>query len=355
MGAQIIHNDLPALSVGIINYNGREILESTLGSIFASDYPSFEVIMVDDCSTDDGVEFVKEHFPNVRVFTQPQNMGPNSARNRVIAEAVNEIVFVSDNDVSLEPDCLRLLAEQLTKNDDVAVCTPMVLDAIERDKIYSNGAELHFACFGMIPARGKRLGLEVDMNPHQTVCGSGGIMLIRKSVAQALGYFDEDFIFGYDDGEFTFRVTASGRKVMQEPNAKLYHVEKPGRSLNRLRYQIRGRFDLMLKTYSLRTLIVLAPALLYFELANMFFLLLKGALGEWTSGVWLTIKNMGQIMEKRKAVQSMKKVPDNELLRTGEIFMFPSRLRGKAMLFLKRVFEITLNIYWALVSPFLTK
>ncbi len=355
MGAKITRGDLPPLSVGIINFNGRDILESTLSSIFASDYPDFEVIMVDDCSTDDGVAFVEECFPKVRIFSQLQNMGPNSARNRVINEAVNELVFVSDNDVSLEPDCLRLLVERMIEDDDVAVCTPMVLDSIEKDKIYSNGAELHYACFGMIPMRGARLGPNVDMTPRQTVCGSGGIMLIRKSVAHALGYFDEDFIFGYDDGEFTFRVSSSGRKVMQEPNAKLYHLEKPGRSLNRLRYQIRGRFDLMLKTYSLRSLILLAPALIWFELANILFLLFKGAIGEWFKGAWLTLKSFGKIMEKRKAAQSIKRVPDNQLLRSGEIYMFPSRMGGSVIAVFKRMFEATLDIYWFLVSPFLTK
>jgi hypothetical protein len=348
-------NPLSPISAGVINYNGRECVVDTIRSIMDNGYPVPDVILVDDCSTDDSVEMVKREFPSVRVFVQPKNMGPNAARNRILRESRNDFVFITDNDVTLERDCLRLLVDSLVSKEGAGVVTPMVLDSVERDKIYSNGAALHFACFGMLPLRHERIPEGLDMEPRPSVCGSGGIMLVDKGAALAVGGFDEDFYFGYDDGEFTYRITASGRCVIQVPRAKIYHIEKPGRRTDRLRFQIRGRWDFILKNYAARTLFLLAPALFAFEIANASFLLAKGVFSEWTKGLGMILGNIGHIMEKRSATLSMKKRPDRELLSSGEIFIFPSRLGGGIVPVIKKVFESGLDAYFALVRPFLSK
>lgn len=345
----------PAISVGIINYNGAGVLKRTIDSIYNSDYPSMEVLMVDDCSTDDSVALVREKYPDVALYEQAQNMGPNAARNRILNNAKNPIVFVSDNDVSLAPDCLKLLVETMTADSSVGVATPMVLDADDKKKIYSNGASLHYVCFGIVPLRHTHIPSGLDLSPRTSVCGSGGIMLIRKSAAQAIGGFDEDFIFGYDDGEFTYRMSASSMKVMQVPSAKIYHIEKTGRPKNILRRQIRGRWNLILKAYSFRSLVLLSPALLLFEFAQFCFLALKGSAGEWLRGMGLVAGDFGKIIRKRKKTLLAKKTPDNELLTTGEIYMFSHRLGGGVMASLKYIMEKLLSGYWLIVRPFLTK
>ncbi|MBI4667357.1 MAG: glycosyltransferase [Nitrospinae bacterium] len=346
---------LPPMSVGVINYNGAGCVLDTLESIFNSGYPSLDVVVVDDCSTDNSPDMIKNRFPQARVFIQERNQGPNAARNRALREAKNEIVFITDNDITLEKNCLQLLAQSLLADDNAGVATPMVLDAVERDRIYSNGAALHFACFGVIPLRRQKIPAGLDMANRLSVCGSGGIMLTKKTVAEAVGMFDEDFYFGYDDGEYTYRVSASGRDVIQVPSARIYHIEKPGRNPKRLRYQVRGRLDFMLKNYASRSFVLLAPALFIFEAANFTFLAAKGAGMEWARGVGMILKSFGGIMEKRRATLSIKKRPDKELLTSGEIFMFPSRLGGGILPKAKKLFEGFLDAYWRVVSPFLTK
>jgi GT2 family glycosyltransferase len=180
-------------------------------------------------------------------------------------------------------------------------------------------------------------------------------MMVKRDAALALGGFDEDFFFGYDDGEFTYRVSASGGNVAQVPAARIYHIEKPGRNPKRLRHQIRGRWTLILKAYTTRSLILLAPPLFLFELAQIAFLALKGQAGEWFAGVRMTLGARGSIIKKRRAVMASKKRPDNQLLSAGEIYMFPSMVGGGLMAALKRVLETALDLYWRIVSPLLTK
>ncbi|MDH5509452.1 MAG: glycosyltransferase family 2 protein [Nitrospinota bacterium] len=344
------------ITVGVINYNGADIIENTLRSIYESGHGGpLEVVVVDDCSTDQSPGIIRDKFPGVRLVIQPANAGPNAARNQVLAHASHPFVFISDNDVELAPDCLSLLVERLTADPDTAVTTPMVLDFHQRDQVYSNGAGLHYVCFGIIGLRHEKMPEDLSMEPFTSICGSGGIMMVRKEVALALGGFDEDFIFGYDDGEFTYRVSASGRRVEQVPAARIYHLEKPGRNPKRLRYQIRGRWTLILKAYSTRSLILLAPALLIFEAAQVVFLFSKGQAGEWLAGVGMVNRSRGAIMEKRRAVMAAKKTPDNKLLAPGEIFMFPSRVGSRVMKMAKGAMETGLDIYWWIVGPFLTR
>jgi len=347
---------LPPISVGVINYNGAAggVLGTTLISILASDYPDLEVIVADDGSNDGSVAFVRERFPKVKAVTQP-NRGPNAARNLALRHASRDIVFITDNDVELAPDTLRLLVGTMLAWPSAAVATPMVLDAVERDRIYSNGVGLHYVCFGIIPLRHQALPEGLDVTPRRSVCGSGGIMLVRKPVAESLGGFDEDFIFGYDDGEFTYRVSAAGHDVVQVPAARIYHLEKPLRDPRRLRYQTRGRLTLIAKTYAARTLALLAPALLVFELAQILFLIAKGAGMEWFRGARMVMERWPAIMEKRRAVMAAKRRPDNELLSGGEIYMFPGRVDSSIMMAAKRIMEAFLNAWWGLMKPFLTK
>ncbi|MDH5638614.1 MAG: glycosyltransferase family 2 protein [Nitrospinota bacterium] len=342
------------ITVGVINYNGADIIENTLRSMYDSDYEgALEVVVVDDCSTDRSPAIIRDKFPDVRLFIQPANSGPNAARNRILAEASHPFVFVSDNDVELAPDCLSLLVERLTADQETAVATPMVLDFHQRDQVYSNGAGLHYVCFGIIGLRHEKIPEGLSMAPFTSICGSGGIMMVKRDAALGIGGFDEDFIFGYDDGEFTYRISASGRRVEQVPAARIYHLEKPGRNPKRLRYQIRGRWILILKAYSTRSLILLAPALLMFEAAQVAFLTMKGQVGEWFAGVGMVIGSRSAIMEKRRAVMAVKKTPDNKLLAPGEIFMFPSRVGGGAIKAAKAAMEMGLNVYWKIVEPLL--
>lgn len=344
----------PPVSVAVINYNGRGVLEDTLRSILESAYPSFEVIVVDDCSTDDSVEFVRRNFPQVKVFTQPENKGPNAARNRALAEAENDIVLLSDNDMSLERGCLRLLVEALLADPAAGIATPLVLDSKERDRVYSDSVRLHYLAYGIIPLRHKRLPDDFDWSARRMVVGSGGMMLVRKSTVAPLGGYDEDYYFGYDDGEFTLRATASGMGVYYVPRAKIYHVESAGRPKNKLRHSIGNRWSLILTVYSGRTLFLLAPAFLVFELTQAAYLTLKGAPGEWLIGLSRAARNLPATMEKRRRLQAGKKTPDGELLTSGEIFMFPYRLGGP-LAAAKAVFEAFFNGYWRIVRPFLAR
>ncbi|VAX16558.1 hypothetical protein MNBD_NITROSPINAE01-1619 [hydrothermal vent metagenome] len=347
---------LPHVTVAVMNFNGRNVIEGTLRSILNSDYSSdVEVIVVDDCSTDDGVEYIRKEFPNVKVFIQPRNMGLNAARNRAIAEASHDFILLSDNDMELERDCLRLLVEALVDDPSAGIATPMILDFENRDQIYSDNVELHYLCHGIIPLRHKKIPENMNWSTRRMAVGSGGMLLVRKSIIAPLNGLDESYRFGYDEGEFALRATTRGIGVLYVPRAKIFHIETAGRQKNRLRYAVGNRWMLIFTIYSTKTIVLLAPALLLFELAQLAYLTLKLALAEWFIGVGAVIKNLPDIMLKRRAVMESKIVPDTCLMKSGDIFMFPYRVGGGIMLTIKSVVEAVFNTYWAVVRPLIAK
>jgi GT2 family glycosyltransferase len=78
----------PLISVIIVNYNGRKFLSACLNSIFCQRYFPFEVIMVDNGSHDGSVEYVRENFPDVKIFTQSTNLGFAAGTNTGIRQAI---------------------------------------------------------------------------------------------------------------------------------------------------------------------------------------------------------------------------------------------------------------------------
>lgn len=346
----------PPVTVAIINYNGLGVVEGTIRSVQQSSYKGeVEILLVDDRSTDGSPDFVRETFPDVKVFVQPENRGLNAARNRALAEAAHDYVLLSDNDMTQAPDLIERLTDALLDDPAAGISTPLILDHERRDRIYSDDVRMHYLCYGIIPLRHKKLPDEgFDWSTRRMVVGSGGMLMVRKSVTAPLGGFDENYRFGYDEGEYALRATATGVGVLYVPTAKIYHIEaSAGRKKERLRYAIANRWRLMLTTYDAATLVLVSPAAVLFELAQMSFLVMKGALGEWllaTGWIW---RDRRDIMAVRRKFIVSKSVADSALLEAGEIFVFPSRMGGAAVMAVKRAVEIFFNTYWRLVRPLL--
>lgn len=346
----------PQVTVAIINYNGLGVVEDTIRSVKQSGYGgAVEILLVDDRSTDGSPGFVRETFPDVKVFIQPENRGLNAARNRAMAEATHDFVLLSDNDMTQAPDLIERLTAALLDDPGAGISTPLILDHERHDQIYSDDVRMHYLCYGIIPLRHKKLSEDgFDWSTRRMVVGSGGMLMVRKSVVAPLEGFDENYRFGYDEGEYALRATATGIGVLYVPKARIYHIEaSAGRKKERLRHAIANRWRLMLTTYDAATLVLITPAAIMFELAQMAFLIMKGAPDEWFIAAGWIWRGRTDILARRRKFIASKSVPDSALLTAGEIFVFPSRMGGAAVMAVKRVVEIFFNTYWRLVRPLL--
>lgn len=339
----------------IVNFNGVRHLPTTLGAAVALADQFAEILLVDNASTDDSVALVARDFPQVQVLRMPGNAGPGAARNAGLREARGDLVLLIDNDVCLSPDCAERLTAALTEHPAAAIAAPRVLYAHNPEIIQYDGAASHF------------LGVMMLENPDVPVVGSCrevrrtssvitcAIMVDRRRLPDPAP-FDESFFIYLEDHDFAVRMRALGAEILAVPEAVCYHGDgTAGLSIRALgKYSsmrvfcmIRNRWLVMLKSYSGRSLLVLSPLLVVYELAQLGLVLRKGWWREWCRAVGWVAGNWGDIMSKRRDIQRRRKRPDRELLSGGRIPFRVELTSGNLERRLLRALDATAAAYWS--------
>ena len=167
-----------------------------------------------------------------------------------------------------------------------------------------------------------------------------------------VGGFDEYLVFGREDGELVQRLLIAGHRAFVVPSAVVLHDYTP-RALSAGFYQVRNRWLVMLGLYRLRTLLLLAPALLVHELAMAAFLLAQGEFGTYLRANLAVLRGLPQVRAKRRQVAAFRRVPDSAFLGCGAITVRAELLeRHGWRARVKRALDIFYAGYWRLVRRF---
>lgn len=338
------------VTVAVITYNGEKILEECLSAIKSLDYPDYEVMVVDNHSTDQSVNLVREKFPEVKVLEMDENRGPNPARNVAILKSKTNYVFLIDDDTILTSHCLSILMNAKNVIPDVAVCHPRIIYYDDRTRIQQEGAEVHY--IGAAIVKNEDASIKNTSTESVPTGAASGALLVDREKALHIGLFDEDYFFGWTDGQFTFRLTASGLKCLSVPRAIVYH-KATKRGLSKVFYQVRNRWYFILQIYSLRTIFLILPALAVYEISLLVFLTMKGALLKYLKANMAVLQDFGKLMKKRQKVQLLKRLSDRELLHTGEINIREDLLESKYAKVGRKLLNRFFDLYWKLIKDFL--
>jgi GT2 family glycosyltransferase len=342
----------------IINYNGIRILPSALTAAMAIAERFAAIIVIDDCSTDDSIGLVQRDYPSIRVIRQPQNRGPGAARNAGMKAANSDLIIVMDNDVALTGDCVSYLLEALEQNPRAVIAAPAVIYAHRRDTIQYDGAECH--CLGVQTLLDEdRLIASVDIATRKVGSLVSCCFLIDRSRLQSMELFDESFFIYFEDHDYGVRLRAMGAEVLSVPRAHCYHgtgteglsIRQLGTySSRRVFYLIRNRWLFVLKNFSLRTLIVMAPLMLFYECAQLVIVIKKGWWREWSRSLGWVISHLPQTLRERRRVQGLRRVPDRQLLIGGPV-PFRSELSAGALeRAARQVLDVVVQSYWKLAA-----
>lgn len=231
------------LSIIIVNWNGRELLEQCLDSIIKSP-PSvgYEIIVVDNASTDGSVEWLRSNQrrwktggANFQLIENAENMGFGRANNKAFALTNTPFLFLLNSDAEVRAGAIDGLIQSLRSDDQVGGIGPKLLNTDEtlQPSVYRNpptvweilmtGLRLYY----LVPRqlRGELLlGPYWDHNRRREVrMLSGAAILLRREVIGSVGGFDEEFHFYGEDIEWCLRIVRSGWKLLFEPGAEVVH------------------------------------------------------------------------------------------------------------------------------------
>ncbi|MEO8285654.1 MAG: glycosyltransferase [Chloroflexota bacterium] len=238
------HGDLPMVTVAVCTRDRAADLARCLEALSLIDYPSFEVLVVDNAPSSDATEhLVREKYPDVR-YIREERPGLDWARNRAIAEAQGDIIAYTDDDVVVDPGWVSALAKVFAENADVMAVTGLVV-AYELD----TPAQILFEMYGGFGRSFQRRWYQAPRGTWDRSLiyqgagqfGTGANMAYRLSVFDEIGCFDPALDVGTvtnggGDLEMFFRVLKHGHTLVYEPAAFVRHRHR--REYEQLRTQL---------------------------------------------------------------------------------------------------------------------
>ncbi len=210
------------ISVVIPNWNGERFLKGCLQSLREQTFRSFEVILVDNASSDGSVALVEKEFPEVKVVKLSRNLGLTGGANAGIRVAQGRVIALLNNDAEAHPCWLEALWEALEKHPEAGMAASKLLLYDRRDVINSAG---DFYRIDGVP--GNRGVWEKDLGQYdreEYVFGAcGGAAAYRKAMLEEIGLFDEEMFMYCEDVDLAWRAQIAGYKCIYTPRAIAYH------------------------------------------------------------------------------------------------------------------------------------
>ncbi|MFM8268804.1 MAG: glycosyltransferase family 2 protein [Pseudomonadota bacterium] len=289
----------PGISVVIPNFNGKALLESNLPSVFSALQASdldYEVIVCDDCSSDNSVEFLKQTYPQVNLVLNSHNSGFSTNINSGFRKAKLEWVLALNNDVSLAPDYFSSLLSHFESKDTFGVMGAL-LDP--KSQAVTDGAKLaEQSFFGVI--RSTRNIVRENGAPLSTFFLSGANALMDRKKLLTLGFFDEVFDPYYnEDVELSLRAWRMGWKCVFEPRAVAYHASSS--TIQKIAKRNKIRIVSLRNRFVLHDIHLGAPKRLLF-----FGKLALDLLTRWLSCDWGFYKAFLEYRHRKPAIESSK-------------------------------------------------
>ena len=300
----------PVASVIIPNWNGRRFLETCLASLGRQTCRDFEIIVVDNGSTDGSVQMVRTYYPDVKLIRLSQNEGFSRAVNRGIRSAAGKYIALLNNDTEADPEWLGELVKALDQNPDVGFCASKMLNFFQRNLIDNAGDRLAF--YGNITGKGEIDAGQYD-RPRLLFSACAGAAIYRREMLRDTGLFDEDFFAYYEDVDLGMRAQLMGYRCLFVPTAIVYHIHQATSDrmpAKRFLFLQRNIVFVHLKNMPLRLLLKMLPAFLTVHLLVSVTYLVKNKDPKTVLTIYLhLLKKLPSTLKKRRAIQKERKVP----------------------------------------------
>lgn len=219
------------LSIVILNWNGRNMLEKFLPTLIGhSGIEGVSIIIADNCSSDSSVEFVRTNFSGVRVILLDRNYGFAGGYNRALEQVDSEYYMLLNSDVEVTPGWLEPLVSYMDSHPEVAACQPKLLDFKNRELFeYAGGSGGYIDKLGYLFCRGRVFDtVEPDVAQYDDVrsvfWATGAALMIRRSDFRSAGGLDDVFFAHQEEIDLCWRLHSRGRGIVCIPESTVFHV-----------------------------------------------------------------------------------------------------------------------------------
>ena len=217
-------NQFPTVAVLLLNWNGRSLLPSCLPPLLTQTYPHYEVVLVDNGSSDDSVAYVAQQFPQISIIQLPENLGYARGYNAAFKQCQAEIVVLLNNDVIVPEDWLMEIIRPFSLDDTIGIVGSKLL--FPNGTIQHLGGRLIYPLALSYHTAYRQPDSEGSNEISDAAYVTGAALAIPYPLLASVGFFDEGFSpFYYEEVDLCYRVRAAGYRVVVNPQATGIHDE----------------------------------------------------------------------------------------------------------------------------------
>lgn len=315
----------PSVSVVVVNFNGRELLRQCLLTLLDTDYPNYEIVVVDNASTDGSIAEIEKYFGSdsrIKLVRNSENVGHAEGCNIGARVTTGRYLVFLDSDTEFRAeDWLWELVRVMEGDESVGLAQAKLVLAEDKGC-------LDYVCTG-VDALGtwaatygsKEEGLKENF---EILAASSGCCIVRRKVFDEAGGFDPDYFIYDDDTDLSLRARLLGYRVLLVPSAVVIHRGGVLRGLNSrtLYHSSKNRVRTALKNYELKNAWWRFSVLSFFTFVVSVGFVVLGKSNEAKAtfrGLLSPVKDFRRIWKKRLLLQSKRRVRDRELVSMGFI------------------------------------
>jgi N-acetylglucosaminyl-diphospho-decaprenol L-rhamnosyltransferase len=296
--------EAPALAVVTVGYNSAAHLPATLRALLPQLEHGDELVVVDNDSTDGTAELVRRDFPRARVVELGRNAGFGGGCVAGVEASEAPLILFLNPDAAPAPGCIDALRRTAQERPGWGAWQALVVMP-GGDEVNTHGGRVHYLGFGWSGGCGTSAA-EVPAEPAEVAFASGAAMAIRREVWDRVDGFDPSYFLYGEDLDLSLRVWLAGYGVGVAPAARVehdYEFDKGGRKWFLLE---RNRWRTLLAVYPTPLLLLLAPALLLFELALLPVAAHGGWLGAKLRAQAAVLGDARRELQRRRRVQASR-------------------------------------------------
>ena len=326
----------------IVNWNDKDVIVECIQSILDQNRNEIDIIISDNGSKDDSVEFVRRRFPSVKIIENGKNLGFGSAINRGLGLAKGDYLLFLNSDLKLHSKCVGELAKVLESDPNVGGTIPKILHIDQQNTINSLGVLINYTGIAYPNLLGQKdPGYQ---EPFESACG--GIFMLKREVYETVGGFDEDLFLYHEDHDLSWRIRLAGWHLKVIPQAIMYHHYKFNKGILKYYSSEKNRLHILLKNMEVKTLALISPALIIVEFSQWF----HAAINKWfllkMKSYFEILILLPSILSKRKKLKLLRKVSDKEITR---VYKGTLAISGTNNPLLTYLLSPALNTYWKII------
>ena len=227
--------DQPKVAIVIVNWNKKEYILNILVSLDHIDYRNYDVVVVDNASTDGSVTAIKKQFPDIRLLVNKENLGGTGGFNTGLKYALSKgeykYIWLLDNDAEVETNTLSELVTVMEEDNGIGIAGSMCINPEHKDLVDNSGINIDWNNGILKALFGNKKLSEITKGVFEVDCVSACSALCRVETLIETGLMDERYFLWWDDIDLSLSIRDKNKKVVSVSRSVVYHPAEKDRAL----------------------------------------------------------------------------------------------------------------------------